>query len=393
MSNMKSIGVSHIIAGLTDADGGPSYSVPALSNALGDLNYDVKIRCVKSSNNILNYINGNFTVIQHRPDRFLFGLGRSSVSLFRALKQDANEGNILHAHGIWLLPNLYPALIKNRKPETIIVHSIRGMLSEASLQISKAKKKIMWHLCQGAAIKAADCLHATSLAEYEEIRAIGLRNPVAIIPNGIDISLFANHGRQSHQLNSQNIILSLGRLHPKKSLETLVYAWAKLEHQHPNWSMRIVGPSEVGYADQLKNLSHSLSLQRLSIEDAIYGDDKINALLNCNVFVLPTLNENFGMVVAEALAASVPVISTRGAPWAGLLRENCGWWIDHGVEPLTAALGEAINTPLDELRAMGLRGRDWMRRDFDWFQIAISMQQVYLWLKGDGPKPECVILD
>ena len=108
-----------------------------------------------------------------------------------------------------------------------------------------------------------------------------------------------------------------------------------------------------------------------------------------DVFALPTLNENFGLTVAEALAAGTPVISTKGAPWSGLEREGCGWWIEHGIEPLAAALAHAMALPREALRAMGDKGREWMARDFSWDCVGRNMLGVYLWLaRGAEPPPE-----
>ena len=99
------------------------------------------------------------------------------------------------------------------------------------------------------------------------------------------------------------------------------------------------------------------------------------------------------MTVAEALASGVSVISTKGAPWAGLETERCGWWIDHGVEPLAAALSQAMASPRAELNAMGARGRAWMARDFSWDRVAADMLDVYRWLAVRGPRPATVFAD
>jgi glycosyltransferase involved in cell wall biosynthesis len=109
--------------------------------------------------------------------------------------------------------------------------------------------------------------------------------------------------------------------------------------------------------------------------------------------VLATRHENFANTVAEALAASVPVISTKGAPWAGLESERCGWWIDHGHEPMAAALDKAIKLPAEVLTQMGARGRAWMARDFSWERIADDMLAVYAWVASGAERPASVRLD
>jgi glycosyltransferase involved in cell wall biosynthesis len=264
------------------------------------------------------------------------------------------------------------------------------MLGGAALRISAWKKRPFWWLAQRWALQAADCLHATASSEYAEIRAAGLKNPVAVIPNGIDVpepATMPARGAAGH-----GIVLSLGRIHPKKGLDRLVRAWALIEPELPTWRLRIVGPAEVGHDKELAALARTLGLERVSIEGPLYGAEKLRAYRDAELFVLPTRNENFALTVAEALAAEVPVISTRGAPWAGLDTERCGWWIDHGVAPLAAALRHAMTIGCAERRAMGARGRAWMARDFGWDRIAGDMLRVYSWLKFGGEPPRSVRL-
>jgi glycosyltransferase involved in cell wall biosynthesis len=271
------------------------------------------------------------------------------------------------------------------------MHAPRGMLGPAALRVSAWKKRSFWWLSQRRALEAADCLHATAASEYEEIRAAGLRNPVAIIPNGIELPDLT--GLPARGGGSERTVLSLGRIHPKKGLDRLVQAWARVKPEFPSWRLRIVGPAEVGHDKELAAIARSLRLERISIEAPIYGPrEKLEAYRSADLFVLPTLNENFALTVAEALAAEVPVISTRGAPWAGLETEHCGWWIDHGVESLAASLRLAMKLGCAERRAMGARGRAWMARAFAWDRIGGDMLQVYRWLREGGEPPPTVRL-
>ncbi len=105
--------------------------------------------------------------------------------------------------------------------------------------------------------------------------------------------------------------------------------------------------------------------------------------------MLPTFSENFGVVVAEALAHGLPVITTQGAPWADLPAFGCGRWIPIGVEPLAEALREAMALSDAERAAMGERGLQYVRR-YDWAAIAEDMAAVYRWVLGRGDRPDCV---
>jgi glycosyltransferase involved in cell wall biosynthesis len=213
---------------------------------------------------------------------------------------------------------------------------------------------------------------------------------VAIIPNGIDIPELHSHSTAAS--DAGRIVLSLGRIHPKKGLDRLVRAWAKVEAAHLEWRLRIVGPDELGHARELAALAAELKTQRVSIEGPVAGTAKAEAYRDAELFVLPTLNENFAITVAEALAAGTPVIATKGAPWHGLEREDCGWWIDHGVELLAATLTNAMAMGPGALQAMGAKGREWMRRDFSWEAVAHQMLDVYRWLSSRGDVPSTVRL-
>ena len=117
---------------------------------------------------------------------------------------------------------------------------------------------------------------------------------------------------------------------------------------------------------------------------------KLSALRGADLFVLPTINENFGLAIAEALAAGTPVITTKGAPWSDLAARGCGWWIEPETAALSEALRSAMGMPRSTLNEMGKRGRTWMVQDFSWEVIAQEMLAVYRWLSGNDNKP-CLI--
>jgi glycosyltransferase involved in cell wall biosynthesis len=376
-----------IVASLSLEGGGPSYSVPSLARSLACHIADVKLLTLGEKNlSQEDYLRDTFP---RTPLPILSNLAWSNP-LRSALDDYASKGAVIHTHGLWLMPNIYPswAIGKNPSSNAKLVHSPRGMLGEAARRISSWKKEPIWWLWQRKALMMADCLHATAESEFEEIRRAGLGNPVAIIPNGIDLPPI---GTIPNRLSRQKRhILSLGRIHPKKGLDRLLQAWAQIEPRAPNWSLKFVGNAEVGHDLELLQLAKKLGVERFSLEWPRFGAEKWQAFQDADMFVLPTLNENFAITVAEALASQLPVISTKGAPWSGLETHRCGWWIDHGPEPMAQTLLTAINMLPQERANMGARGRAWMGRDFGWPAIGTNMAAVYRWLKLGGEPPPCV---
>jgi len=114
-------------------------------------------------------------------------------------------------------------------------------------------------------------------------------------------------------------------------------------------------------------------------------EDKKGAVFeSADLFVLPSFSENFGIVVAEALAYGLPVVASRRTPWASLPERGCGWWVEPKVEALAVALSQAIDlTPADR-QAMGLRGREYVRAAFSWDGIGLLTAQLYDWVLGQS---------
>lgn len=385
-----SVGLSRsiqVIAGLDPAHGGPTYSVPRLCRALAAAGADARLYSVAGVNGRHAEEGEEFRWDWTRPSA-LRAL-RHSSGLARALAATAPAVDVIHDHGLWLMPNIEAGRAAARAAKPLVV-APRGMLAPAALAFSPIKKRVLWALRQGAVVRAAACIHATSEQEHDEVRAFGLKNPVAIIPNGIDLPELPD--RDDDRQHAGPVVLALGRIHPKKGLDRLVRAWAAVEAKSPDWRLRIVGPDEQGHAAALKAQAAALGVQRMSIEGPLRGEAKLAAYRQADLFVLPTLNENFGITVAEALGAELPVIATKGAPWQGLEREGCGWWIDHGVEPLIHALSHAMALDRESRRRMGAKGRAWMARDFTWDRVARDTLDLYRWLGEGGAPPATVRL-
>lgn len=389
----RSARVLHVIAGLEARHGGPSYSVPRLCAALAALQVDTTLATVAEAGAAPSAMaRDGYREIREGWDMArapLFGKLRLSTGLTRALEAVVPSVDVVHNHGLWLMPNVAAARVARRAAKPFVL-SPRGMLAPEALAFSRRTKQVFWRLLQGPALGDLACLHVTSLQERDETRAFGLTAPVAVIPNGVDLPEL--RGARPVPRDGRREVLYIGRLHPKKSIDMLIEAWARLApERRQGWRLRIVGPSEGGYGGALRNLAAARALTEVVIEPPIYGPAKFDAYRQADLFVLATRNENFGLTVAEALASETPAISTRGAPWEGLETERCGWWPTYGIEPLAAALDVALMLPASELRAMGARGRAWIARDFSWRAAAERLIGVYAWLRNGGEPPAAIV--
>jgi glycosyltransferase involved in cell wall biosynthesis len=263
------------------------------------------------------------------------------------------------------------------------------MLSTWSLSRSARKKRLVARLFENEHLHTAACLRATSEDEAGHFRAYGLRGPIAVVPNGVELPFVASRSRNDHRRR----VLFLSRLHPVKGIEFLLKAWALSMKYHREWELVIAGPDESNHRSKMELVERALGLTNVIWLDAVQGDAKSALYRSADLFILPTHTENFGLVVAEALAHEVPVITTKNAPWEGLCRHRCGWWVDLSDNALALALDEAMSLSDAERDAMGARGRVWMERDFAWPAIGKHMYEVYAWVLGGGAPPSCVVTD
>ena len=376
--------ISHVVSHVDKEASGPSYSVPRLCEALAQRDVKVTLATLNSRNQ-----RPNFDTIEHfefRRAPFIKKLGISKP-MKRWFALNAGQYDIINSHGLWMMPNIYPikAAYDSGVPSVI---SPRGTLSKEALAYSSGIKSIFWVLKQKAAMDKVAGFHATSEAEYEDIRRLGFKQPVAVIPNGIDLC-----EAEASISSKTKTVISLGRLHPKKGLELAIKAWSRLQSDFIEWNLRIIGTGSESYIDSLNKLVQQLGAQRVMIEDPLYGAVKRKALQSASIFILPTRNENFGMVIAEALAAGTPVITTYGAPWEKLTKNKCGWWVDVSDIAMEKALREAMSLPRVDLNEMGRAGQSWMEKDFQWASIAQRMTHFYQWIRLGGEKQDFIVTE
>lgn len=306
-----------------------------------------------------------------------------------------SEYDIYHANTLWLYPVHATCrhARNNGKPYIISTH---GMLYPTALAVSRWKKRLMETVWFRNDISNATCLHATCMAEMRYNRAYGYKGPIAVIPNPV---VFPNYVGvdDNNKIENRKIIGFLGRLHPIKRVEQVLYAINLLHaDEREQLCFQIMGKFDDQYEQWLKNETIKLHLEKyVEFVGFVSGKEKYERLSRLSALMVPSAQENFGMIVPEALICSTPVYASLGTPWEELNECNCGWWKDNSPESIAEVIREILNKPEKELLEMGKRGRKLMEDKYEQHKVAEMMQKLYEWIyKGMKPntKPEFVYL-
>ncbi len=357
--------VIHVISGISRSSGGPARSSQGLVAALNAAGVEAwLVSCAVGERPWLPGVT-RFRAPE-RPG--LWALRAFFRALFGELRPD-----LVHLHGIWQ-PQIHLAACAARALGIPYIIAPRGMLEPWSLEQGKWKKRLALALYQRRDLRGAVALHATAETEAEQFRALGFGQKIVVSPNGVTVP--ERLPRRVANKAGERRALFVSRIHRKKGLLELVEAWDRIRPE--GWKMEIVGTDADGYQREVEAAVRAKGLQDdFVFTGPLMDEDKWQAYTRADLFVLPTHSENFGIVVAEALYAGVPVITTRGTPWRELETHRCGRWIDFGVVSLAAALREMMALPDGARQAMGERGQALVQSRYAWPAIGQAMAKAY----------------
>tara|TARA_B100000886_G_scaffold219394_2_gene152351 strand:+ start:26506 stop:27693 length:1188 start_codon:yes stop_codon:yes gene_type:complete len=395
---MNKINIFQTINNLSSSSGGPTKTVLSLSECLNN-----KVNLQIISNEIIqtneSYLKKfeNLRIKYKKKNFSLNPIYDNALEKFISELNVDSTNTIFHDNGIWLPFN---NTISNvcRKNSIPIIISSHGMLEPWSFRYRYFKKKLAWYIYQQKNLKNVNVIHATSNMEAENIFKLNLNVPIALIPNGIDkpiknkissnfdptsIGLLKNDQRQ--------IMLFLGRIHPKKGLLNFLVAWKNSLSYLSDWRLVIAGFPEENYLEKLKKFVNKNKIDNsVFFLGPLFGEDLANIYKYSKIFVLPTFSENFGLVVAEALSYGLPTITTKNTPWSLLDKENAGWCCESKITDLERVIKIATNLTLSDYKIMSHNAYQ-LSKNYDWNKISISFFELYKWILKKGEKPSFVI--
>lgn len=319
------------------------------------------------------------TLTVHGPSAL--GYAPRAASHLRNLNAD-----IAHTHGLWTYPSQAVAAwsARSRRPYVVSPH---GMLDPWALNNARWKKTLAGWLYEDRHLRRADCLHALCEAEAMTIRNLGYLNPICVIPNGVTIPSNAADGIPPwHQFvkADANVMLFLGRLHPKKNILALIDAWPA-EASSNNWHLVIAGWHQGDYRKTLEDKIRRRSLSEcIHVVGPLFGQEKHAALRHARAFVLPSLSEGLPMAVLEAWSYGLPVLMTDACNLPEGFEAGAAMRMALHPHEMPRDLAAFLALDRTRLAAMGGNGLRLVESRFNWPGVAAQMRAVYTWLVAGG---------
>ena len=368
--------VLHVCSGLDPRAGGPPAVVLGLARAQAAAGAEVGVLSTFQKDVDLSIVEalraGGVRVEMVGP-----GISRLlwHPRLKRSTVEAVGRADVVHIHAVWEEAQHQAAVVARRLgvPYLMMPH---GMLDPWSLLQSRTRKRLYlgWRLRRDLGHAAALCF--TTDSERDLVGPLGLRPPSIVEPLGLDLREFEHlppEGRFRSRfpaLADRPIVLFLSRINPKKGLDLLVPAFAQA--RTGDAMLVIAGPDQDGYRATVEKMIGQQSLtDRALFTGMLRGIERVEALVDADLFVLPSYQENFGIVVAEAMAAGCPVvISDQVNLHDQVTRAGAGAVVPTKVEAVAEQLTRLFADPGSRAEA-GRKGRVFALEEYDWAKIAL----------------------
>lgn len=368
----------HIIPDIAICSGGMGFAAIRHAESLSKAGAYVTVFAATTSNESLIKPTGSsrrFRLV-HAPSSRLPVRGHIDICTGMNRLFQESQYELIHLHGLWRPIHVIAAVLSQYRQVPFVI-SPHGCLEDWAIRQKWIRKNIALKTYQGLVNLRAAMFFATSDQEVQSLRKIGISQPIATIPIGIDLEHLSLRVNQTQRRS----MLFLSRLHPGKGLLDLVEAWRGIRNE--NWRIVIAGPDVNGHRLHVQKMIHQYGLEKdFEFMDRVGGKKKQRCFESANLFILPSYSENFGISILEALANQLPVITTTRTPWRDIQERHCGWWVEPGVAGISAAMQEAMAMPRVALEAMGQRGRQLVEEKYSWNMIAQNSLHVYEWLLG-----------
>lgn len=322
-----------------------------------------------------------FPNLLRSPAKFLWAL----YSLLSAYERGSFI--VVHQHGVFTRMSVVASALC-AKLELPLVVQPHGLLEPIRLRKGFIKKQLALWTYEHVHLRLANALIACSRAEAVSLQKKFPAKEIFVIPNGVSDDFFTEIPERSPTPEKKKLLF-FSQLIPVKGIERLLEAVAAVGPNFTkHWNLELAGYGEEKYLTKLRTLVNKLDLDSIvTFSGPAYGADRIKLIDSCDAFILPTYNENFGIVIAEAMARGKLVITTKGAPWPDIADFDTGFWVDNTVEGLKSSLMALSSLTLDELMEKGVNGRRVCEQKYRWKAIRKPYHDLYQYLLGEAERP------
>lgn len=347
----------HVISSINPVGGGPIEGVRLLSTEMSRAGHEANVVCLDSPD--AHFI-VDFPARVHAigPVTSTYAYNRKLVPWLRA---HAREYDVVIVNGLWQYCGfaVWRALAGTNTPYVVFTHGMLDPWFKKTYPLKHLKKWLYWPWAEYRVLRDAKnviftCEEERLLAREsfwlyrcnEAVTSYGTAPPPKNTP-----VLTENFFNFYPQLRDKRIVLFLGRIHEKKGCDLLVEAFARVANKHDDLHLLMAGPDQAGWGAELKALADKYDVaDKITWPGMLAGDLKWGAFYACEVFSLPSHQENFGIAVAEALACAKPVlISNKVNIWREIEADNAGFVADDTVEGTVTTLEKWLAlTPLQQ---------------------------------------------
>lgn len=364
----------HIIASLNPASGGPPEGLRSICFAYKKHGHEVDILTIDPPRSpwLQNYPH---TVHAVGPGhlKYLY-----TPKLTGWLRKNHDRYDAVIINGIWQFHSLaaWHILRRTDTPYFVFTHGMLDPWFKRRYPLKHLKKLLYWPWADYRVLRDARGVFFTSDEERMLARqsfSLYQCNEI-IVPYGILAPPSEDPEQQVEAFRNaypetcgKRILLFISRIHPKKGCDILIEAFARIACKDNSLHLVIAGPDQIQWRSQLERRTHELGVtSRITWTGMLSGTLKWGALRASEAFVLPSHSENFGIVVAEALACGTPVlISNKVNIWREIERTGCGLVANDDMESTTSMLQHWLRLPEEKKQQMAVNALEAFKDNFE----------------------------